>query len=416
MVTKSLKLKKKSGSPRKLAKNNAKPSQNRAPVGTGPGTSPARSKIPDWREIKWPKKVTELHAHLGGSVPLYRLWEIAIERGIRGMGAGYEDFINILRIDGSAVKDLDSYLEVYDKVELIQSGPTAVRESIIIAIHRAYRTGGMLQLGPGGEGGSPDSLFHIGKLELRFNPLKRTGAVFLKGSHAGLYDVDRVIKSACAAVEDVEIGFKGKIEVGLLFCFGRDMTAEANQILANKITDWSGHTKKIVGVDLAGPESANPLSDPKRLKEMKRIFDSLPAELGRTVHAGETPHVDLATFIKTVEALNPQRIAHPIVAFKSLWEKRDDRGLKILQERGIVCELCVKSNLLTRAVKNVAEYKRIIDTLDEYGIEYTFSTDAPSLQVTSLAHELVLLLENGAATPEQILRALRVADKSSFIS
>ena len=56
--------------------------------------------------ISWPKNVTELHVHLGGSVPLYRLWEIAIDRGIRGIGSGYEDFINILKIQAGKVKDL----------------------------------------------------------------------------------------------------------------------------------------------------------------------------------------------------------------------------------------------------------------------------------------------------------------------
>ena len=365
-------------------------------------------------DIKWPASVTEIHVHLGGSVPLYRLWEIAVERGIRGMGAGYEEFVNILKIRGE-IKDLDSYLEVYDTVELIQSGPQAVRESVIIALHRAYRTGGMAQLGPGGEGGDPHPLFNIGKIELRFNPMKRTGAVFQKGKHAGLYDVDRVIKSACEAIEDVEIGFRGKLEAGLLFCFGRDMTFEANMRLAEKICLWTEKTDKIVGVDLAGPESVNPLADPKLLGEMKEIYDAVPQSVGRTVHAGETPHVDLDTFIKTVEALNPTRVAHPIVAVRTFWDKKDDRGLKLLKERQMVCELCVQSNLLTGAVKDLAEYGRIINTLDDFEIPYTFSTDAPSLQVTGLAQELLLLLENGAATPEQVLRALDVAEKSTFI-
>jgi adenosine deaminase len=368
-----------------------------------------------WASIPWPKTVTEIHAHLGGSVPLYRLWEIAIERGIRGMGAGYEDFIDLVKIQGDKVKDLDSYLEVYDKIELIQSGPTSVRESIIIAIHRAYRTGGMLQLGPGGEGGSPNALFSIGRLELRLNPMKRTGAVFLKGRHAGLYDVDRVIKSSCAAVEEVELAFKDKLQAGLTFCFGRDMTFEANMILAHKTAQWREHTNKIIGVDLAGPESVNPLSDPKRLKEMKLVFDAAGRGIGRTIHVGETPHVSLDTFIKTVEALEPSRVAHPIVALRSFWEDKDDRGLKLLRERDLVCELCVKSNLLTRAVRDIAEYGRIINTLDDFGIKYTFSTDAPSLQGTSLAEELILLLENNAATDEQVLRALKTADDCTFL-
>ena len=368
-----------------------------------------------WRNIKWPKTVTEIHAHLGGSVPLYRLWEIAVERGIRGIGAGYDEFIDIIKIQESKVKDLDEYLEVYDKIELIQSGPNSVRESIIIAIHGAYRTGGMIHLGPGGEGGAPEPLFRIGRFELRFNPLKRTGAVFLKGAHAGLYDVDRVIKSACSAVEEVEIAFRGKISAGLIFCFGRDMTYEANLVLAKKVEAWREKTGKIIGIDLAGPESANPLSDPQKLKEMKAVFDIAGIKVGRTVHVGETKHVDVDTFIKTIEALSPHRVAHPIAAVRAFWDKKDDRGLRLLHEREIVCELCVKSNLLTKALGSLEEYKRFINTLDDFSVPYTFSTDAPALQVTSLAAELVMLLSQGAATEEQVLRALKVADENTFL-
>lgn len=368
------------------------------------------------QDIAWPDTVTELHAHLGGSVPLYRLWEMGVEKGVRGIGRGYEEFLNLIKIQPDKVKDLDSYLEVYDRIELIQSGPDALRQSIIIALHGAYRTGGMRHLGPGGEGGDPNPLFRIGKLELRFNPLKRTGAVFLKGEHAGLYDADRVIKAACEAVEDVEISFRGQVDVGLLFCFGRDMTFEANMVLANKVSEWVEFSEKIIGVDLAGPESVNALSDPTRLKEMKEVFDSLNPLLGKTIHVGETPHVDIDTFVNTVEALNPQRVAHPIVAYSAYVNKKDDRGLKLLQERGLVCELCVKSNLLTGAVKTLDEYKRVINTFDDFNIPYTFSTDAPALQVTSLAEEFVMLLENDIATPEQILRALEVADNASFIT
>jgi adenosine deaminase len=366
--------------------------------------------------INWPKTVTELHVHLGGSVPLYRLWEIAVDRGIRGLGKGYEEFIDILQIQDGKVKDLDSYLEVYDTIELIQSGPTAVRESIIIAIHRAFRTGGMPQIGRGGESGSPEPLFHIGRLELRFNPLKRTGAVFLKGKHAGLYDVDRVIRAACDAVEEVELAFGGKIKAGLIFCFGRDMDLAANRILAEKTSLWAEKRQSIIGVDLAGPESKNPLSSKKALDQMKGVFDSVPSRLGKTVHVGETNHVDLEIFIKTIEALNPKRVAHPIAVFEPYWSRKDDRGLKLLKERKIVCELCVKSNLLTRGVPDISTYGRMINTLDDFEIPYTFSTDAPSLQGTSLAQELLLLLDAGAASPEQVLRALKTSDEATFLS
>ena len=365
--------------------------------------------------IKWPETVTELHAHLGGSVPLYRLWEMGIEKGVRGIGKGYDEFINLIKISPDRVKDLDTYLQIYDRIELIQSGPENLRQSVLIAIHGAYRTGGMRKLGPGGEGGDPDPIFRIGRLELRFNPLKRTGAVFLKGEHAGLYDVDRVIKAAISAAEDVEIAFRGQIQVGFLFCFGRDMNFQANKVLARKINDWKAQSSKIIGVDLAGPESVNPLSDSTKMKEMQEVFNSLDPSLGRTIHVGETTHVDIDTFIKTVETLNPKRVAHPIAAYRALRDKKDDRGLKLIKERDLACELCVKSNLLTGALKNLEEYKGFINTLDDYGIKYTFSTDAPALQVTSLAEELLMLLAHNVATPEQILRALKTADEVSFL-
>jgi adenosine deaminase len=237
----------------------------------------------------------------------------------------------------------------------------------------------------------------------------------LKGSHAGLYDMDRVIKSGVNAVEEVEIGFRGQIQVGHIFCFGRDLTFEANMALARKTRLWRERTNKIIGIDLAGPESMNPLSSPRKLEEMRIVFEEAGPGLGRTVHVGETPHVDVETFIKTIETLHPSRVGHPIAAVRALWDKKDDRGMKILKERGIVCELCVKSNLLTGAVRDIHEYGRVISALDDYGIDYTFSTDAPSLQGTSLAEELLMLLSANAATPEQVLRALDVSERASFL-
>lgn len=369
----------------------------------------------DWQHIAWPESVTELHVHLGGAVPLYRLWEIATDRGIRGIGKGYEDFIDILKIQDGKVKDLDTYLQVYDTIEMIQSGPQAVRESLSIAIHGAYRTGGMVKLGPGGEGGAPTPLFKVGRLEIRFNPLKRTGAVFLKGTHAGLFDVDRVIKAACSAVEEIEIAFKGNIQVGLIFCFARDLTHEANMVLARKTLEWIERSEKIIGIDLSGHESINPLNDPKKMREMKETFEVIGGRLPRTIHVGETEHVDIETFIKTIEMLNPQRVGHPISAVRAYWRNKDDRGLKLLKERSLVSELCVKSNLLTGALKDLDEYGKMLATLDEFEVPYTFSTDAPALQVTSLASELTMLLEHGAANEEQILRALATADRASFL-
>jgi adenosine deaminase len=360
--------------------------------------------------------VTELHVHLGGSVPLYRLWEMGISRGIRGVGYSYEDFIQKLHRNPDKLGDLDEYLEIFDTVELIQAGPQAVRESIIIAINGAYRTGGMARLAPGGEGGDPEPAFAINQLELRFNPLKRTGAHQTKVGMSGLYDVDRIIKAACEASEESELAYKGKIKTGLISCFGRDMSWEMNKILAEKIAYWRKEKHKLVGIDLAGPESVLPMSNDSDLKKLEELYDLAAGDsLGRTVHVGETSHTTIDAFLRTLEACKAHRVAHPVVAAKSYWEKKDDRALRYLSDKKICCELCIKSNLLTKALANAAEYKRFINTLDEFGIRYTFSTDSPALQLTTLGNELQFMLDEDAITITQIVNALRTAKEVTFI-
>lgn len=376
------------------------------------------NKISTLREIIPPdlKGVTELHVHLGGSVPLYRLWEMGVQRGIRGVGDSYEDFINLLHRSPDKLGNLDDYLEIFDTVELIQAGPQAIKDSVLIAINGAYRTGGMVKLAPGGEGGDPEPAFSITQLELRFNPLKRTGAHKTRSGISGLYDVDRIIRAVCEGAEESEIAYRGKIKTGFICCFGRDMSWETNMVLAEKIAVWRKTQDKVVGVDLAGPESVLPLDNDKDIQRMADLFDvACGSELGRTIHSGETPHTTIDIFIATLEAIKPSRVAHPIIAAKAFWEKGDDRGLKLLSDKKICCELCVKSNLLTKALESAADYKRFIDTLDTYGVRYTFSTDSPALQLTTLGNELEFLLQNKAISPDQLLQALRTAKEVSFI-
>ena len=74
-------------------------------------------KLRNCSDIPWPETVTELHVHLGGSVPLYRLWEMGLNKGVRGLGQSYEEFIDLVKIQAERVHDLDSYLEIYDKIE-----------------------------------------------------------------------------------------------------------------------------------------------------------------------------------------------------------------------------------------------------------------------------------------------------------
>jgi adenosine deaminase len=361
--------------------------------------------------------VTEQHVHLGGSVSIYRLWEMGQMRGIRGLGS-YNQFVRLAHRRPDTITSLDEYLRVFDLVEAIQSGPDSVRESIQVAVSGAYRTAGMRQLGPGGEGADPEPPLAVRKLELRLCPLKRTGAPFLRGEHAGLYDLDRIIMAACQAAAETEVIYRGEMQVGLIFCFGRDLTREANAVLAAKTRRWRSVYPNLIGVDLAGSERSCPLSDPEDRARLRELFaeaaGSGTGSLGRTVHCGETPFVDLETFIATITALEPHRVAHPLAAVHAYWQRGDERGLRLLAERGITCELCPWSNHLTGAL-SIERSGALLRLLDEFHIGYTLSTDSPALQKTSLALEIELLLTRGGVQPEQISRAFATAEATTFL-
>ncbi len=355
-----------------------------------------------------PEGVVELHVHLGGAVPIHRLFEAAVDRGIRLPVNSYQEFAELLHRRKDNSGSLERYLEIYEVAERIQSGPQALRESVLVALNGAARTQGAERVDHEGEAVTPARFqLPIRALELRFNPMKRNGG--------GIWDLDRVMMAACSAVSEVSTAYKGQLQAGLIVCLGRDLPMEQNRILAEKVALWSEQGLPVIGIDLAGPESALPLNTKADLDAMADCFARAGKRVGRTVHCGETRSVDLETFIATITRLKADRVGHPLVAARSYWEDGDDRGLRLLAERHVIAELCVVSNLLTGAVADVDEYGRLLRLLDEYGIEYTFSTDAPALQKTTLASELYLLLSRGGATPDQLERSFLAASRATFL-
>ncbi len=352
--------------------------------------------------------VAELHVHLGGSVPIHRLFEAAVDRGIHLPVSSYEEFSQLLHRRKDNSGSLEKYLEIYEVAERIQSGPSAVRESVLIALNGAARTGGSSLVSMDGEALAPQrSRIKLHTVELRFNPMKR--------NNGGIWDLDRVFLAASAAVDEIHTAYKGQLEAGLIVCLGRDLPWEQNLVLAEKVAKWSEDGLPVVGIDLAGAEHACTLENPEDLAKMADFYRLAGSLVGRTVHCGETRHIGIETFINTLEQLEVQRVGHPLSAARAYWEQGDDRGLKLMAEREIIAELCVVSNLLTGAFEEASDYRRLLDLLDEFGVGYAFSTDAPALQKTTLASELQLLLDSGGATADQIRRSFKVANKATFI-
>lgn len=363
----------------------------------------------DTSKLCFPEEgVVEQHVHLGGAVPIHRLFEAAVDRGIRLPVSSFAEFSHLIHRRRDNSGSLEKYLEIYEVAERIQSGPTALRESVLIALNGAARTQGATMVSLDGEALTPTKAqLPIKALELRLNPMKRNSG--------GIWDLDRVMLAACSGVSEVKTAYKGTLQAGLIVCLGRDLPMDQNRVLAEKVALWSKEGLPVVGIDLAGPEAARTLDDPKELEEMSELYEIAGSKVGRTVHCGETRTISLETFKRTLAGLKADRVGHPLVVARSYWEDGDASGLEFLTEHNIVAELCVVSNLLTGAVDNINTYGRLLKLFDEFGVRYTFSTDAPALQKTTLASELQLLLDNEAVTPEQLERAFETAAESSFL-
>ncbi|MFN8389583.1 MAG: hypothetical protein U0136_04775 [Bdellovibrionota bacterium] len=358
------------------------------------------------------KGVKILHTHIGGAVPLAELWRLGSKRGIRGVGT-QRRFIDRMHLRASNTGDLDSYLSVFDLSERIQAGPESIFNCTLAAIAHEDRFAGVVQQTFGEQ---QDRVFNIVAQELRLNPIKRTAAHLVGTHYQGQYDVDAIFSSLNAAVLKSQVDFGGGLAVGLICTFARDLPYEINLILANKIAKWREKIDTIVGIDLAGPESVQSFENPKELAQLKECFDiAAGKDLGRTVHLGETKHTTIKIFATMIETLNPHRVAHPIAAVKAWLNEKNDRGMKLLQERRIVCEICPYSNRLTGALNTPEEFKTFFGALDDFCVEYTFGPDSPALQNSTLAWELEWLVSNNALSADQLERAFASADRATFI-
>jgi adenosine deaminase len=83
---------------------------------------------------------------------------------------------------------------------------------------------------------------------------------------------------------------------------------------------------------------------------------------------------------------------------------------------GIVLEICPTSNLRTKAVRDVAELRFILDTLRAHGVPFTINTDGPEMLLTNVVQEYLFLLDEGIFTEDDVRRTIETAHTASFLN
>jgi adenosine deaminase len=325
------------------------------------------------RQLPRTVPLAELHCHLGAAVTPAIMWGIAHAQGIKLPTKGYWEFRDLITVGRSGSKSFDGYLQLFHWTELIQSSPLAVERSVYEVVGGAYRKN------------------NITTMELRFNPMKR--------NRGGEQDLDHIIAAAARGMDRATLEYP--VKPGLIFCLDRAFPYELNEIIAEKAIAW--RDRGVVGLDIAGPESATfRVADYRNLMRRARQFG-----LGITIHTGEAgPAEEVA---RVVELLEPDRIGHGVKA------AYDPRAMGMLNERGIVLEICPTSNLNTGVVSGWDEFRWIFDTFNRNGVRYTISTDGPEMLKTYLRDELATLGRLGILSLEEQQRIAAVGMAASFV-
>lgn len=327
------------------------------------------------------KNYCDLHIHVGSSVAPHILWSIAHSQGFKLPVRDYWEFVELVTIDPRRVKSLDDYLKILHVwTEKIQSSPAAVERSVYEILGKEYR-------------GS-----RVTQIELRFNPMKR--------NLGGERDLDHIIHAALRGMDRAVLEYG--LDAGLIFCLAREFSADLNEIILEKAIKYMD--RGVVGIDLAGPEKHN-IELNESVGRYAKLFErARSAGLGTTIHTGETAATAGQGVIAVIDHLKPDRIGHGVRA------AYNDEALERLADSGTVLEICPTSNLHTRAVRHLEEFRFVLGAFIEAGVPITINTDGTYLCSTNLAREFRLLTEAEVLSPEEAELARKRAFEVSFLS
>ncbi|HWH36834.1 MAG TPA: hypothetical protein VNT28_03560 [Candidatus Limnocylindrales bacterium] len=319
------------------------------------------------------RPLTELHCHLGGAVAPAIMWGIAHAQGIRLPTKDYWAFRDLITVSARRGRSFTSYLDLFHWTELIQSSPIAVERSVYEVIGGAYRKN------------------NITTIELRFNPMKR--------NRGGEQDLDHIISAAIRGMDRAMLEYP--VIPGLILCLDRGFPYQLNEIIAEKAIGY--RNRGVVGIDIAGPESAD-----FRPADYRRLFERCRRRgLGVTVHTGESGPVEEIS--EVIEQLEPSRIGHGVKA------AFDPRTMAMIREREITLEVCPTSNLTTRVVSGWEEFRWIFDTFRRNGVRFTINTDGPEMLKTYIRDELAMLGRLGILSVEEQEQSAEWARQASFV-
>ncbi len=340
-----------------MPKTRSRPRARRRPP-AGPALTQALIK-------KLPK--TDLHIHLDGSLRVKTMLELARERKIRLPATDPRRLKEVMRAD-KGVKDLPEYIRKFDiTLKVMQDRDALMRIAYELA-----------------EDAARDNIRYV---EVRYSPI-----LHVKGG----MKLPSIVDAVLDGLRKAERAFG--IRTGLIICGIRHILPKWSSELADLTVAYKN--RGVVAFDLAGAEKDFPA------KAHKEAFQKILAHnINSTVHAGE--------------AFGPQSIsqalhhcgAHRIGHGTMLKENLD--LLNYVNDHRIPLEICLSSNVQTRAVKDLAHHP--FKFYYDYGLRVTLNTDNTLMSNTTMSRELWLAVKTYGLTALDLRNIIINGFKSAFL-
>ncbi|MCY4644372.1 MAG: adenosine deaminase [Bacteriovoracales bacterium] len=319
----------------------------------------------DVREI--PK--VELHRHLEMSIRHETVRELAPQMGF---DLPSDEAFRKQFLVTSPLEDLESVLQCFLNNQKLLFSSEVLERITYETVEDAWREGTRI-------------------LELRYSP------TFIRDG-GGLADFDRIHQAVCDGLARAEKDFP--VAVGLICTIQRILPLKEGRYVADFAM---ANGDSFIGLDLAD----NEVGHPPRL--FSPFFQKARGKgLGITAHAGEADIPEAPGYVReAMDYLGAQRIGHGVQIH------RDPKIMDEVKSKGIVLELCVTSNWLTRAVpmRESHPFRHLFD----YGINTTINSDDPGVFDIDLSGEYQLLVDHQHFSEDELNRCNDIAAWASFI-
>jgi len=315
--------------------------------------------------LKLPK--TDLHVHLDGSLRIPTILDLAQQQKVRLPMEDEEGLEKKLHISQDC-RSLEEYLEAF-KITL------SVMQTREALVRTAY------------ELGQDAAAENVKYMEVRFSPILHTE------QGLRLTEVNEAVLEGLGQAEK-DFGIK----TGIIICGIRSMDPQASLVLAELAVAYK--RRGVVAFDLAGREHSYPAKEHR-----EAFYLVVNNNINCTIHAGEAYGPE--SIAQAIHYCKANRIGHGTRL------KEDGELLNYVNDHRIPLEMCVTSNVQTRAVPSVEAHP--IRFYYDYGLRVTVNTDNRLMSNTTVTDELCLIADAHRFSLPEIKNLIIYGFKSAFL-